>query len=250
MSRKRPEAVTLPSVNLLSESAFVRLAARRLRQRFVAGGVVLLLLVAGAWTFQHLRVEEADKLVAVERAETTRLTGQTQVLAPVRTFVNGVAVQKSTVETAMANEVYVSDVLDGVRDATPFGAQLTTVAVTIAPTTGAAGAAVPAAASACPGPDPFNTRTVIGCVTLSGTAGSRAEVGDMVIALGASPLFVEPFISTTTTDDGQAVTFSGSVGLSEKVLSGRYASEPADQAGDQAGAGTVAESADAAKGGS
>ena len=190
MSRKRAEAVTLPSVNLLSESAFVRLAARRLRQRFVAGGVVLLLLVAGAWTFQHLRVEEANKLVAVERAETTRLTGQTQVLAPVRTFVNGVAVQKSTVETAMANEVYVSDVLDGVRDATPPGAQLTTVAVTIAPTTGADGAAVPAAASACPGPDPFNTRTVIGCVMLSGTAGSRAEVGDMVIALGASHLFV------------------------------------------------------------
>ncbi len=232
MSRKRAEAVTLPSVNLLSESAFVRLAARRLRQRFVAGGVVLLLLVAGAWTFQHLRVEEANKLVAVERAETTRLTGQTQVLAPVRTFVNGVAVQKSTVETAMANEVYVSDVLDGVRDATPPGAQLTTVAVTIAPTTGADGAAVPAAASACPGPDPFNTRTVIGCVMLSGTAGSRAEVGDMVIALGASHLFVEPFISTTTTDDGQAVTFSGSVGLSEKVLSGRYATKTDADNGD------------------
>lgn len=229
-SRKRPEAVSLPSVNLLSESAFLRLAARRLRHRFVAGGLVMLLLVGGAWTFQHLRVEETRKLVAVEQAETTRLTGQTQVLAPVRTFVNGVAVQQSTVETAMADEVYVSDVLDGVRDATPPGAQLTTVAVTITATAGVGGAAVAGAASACPGPDPFNTRTVVGCVTLSGTAGSRAEVGDMVVALGASPLFVEPFISTTTTDDGQAVTFSGSVGLSEKVYSGRYAAAPADPA--------------------
>jgi len=223
MSRKRPEAVTLPSVNLLSESAFERLAARRLRQRFVAGGVVMVLLVAGAWVFQHLRVEETRKLVAVEQAETTRLTGQTQVLAPVRTFVNGVAVQQRTVETAMADEVYVSEVLDGVRDATPPGAQLTTVAVTITATTGVGGAAVADAASACPGPDPFNTKTVVGCVTLSGTAGSRAEVGDMVVALGASHLFVEPFISTTTTDDGEAVTFSGSVGLSEKVYSHRYA---------------------------
>jgi Tfp pilus assembly protein PilN len=223
MSRKHPEAPSLPSVNLLSESAFVRLAARRLRHRFVAGGVAMVLLVGGAWAFQHVRVEEARKLVAVEQAETTRLTGQTQVLAPVRTYVNGVAVQQRTVQTAMANEVYVSDVLDGIRDATPPGAQLTTVAVTITPTTGADGAPVAGAVSACPGPDPFNTRTVIGCITLSGTAGSRAEVGDMVIALGDSHLFVEPFISTTTTDDGQAVTFSGSVGLSEKVFSGRYA---------------------------
>ncbi len=223
MSRKHQEVVGPPAVNLLSESAFVRLAARRLRHRFVAGGVVMMLLVGGAWAFQHVRVDEAHKLVAVEQAETTRLTGQTQVLAPVRTFVSGVAVQQGTVQGAMANEVYVSEVLDGVRDATPLGAQLTTVAVTIAPTTGVDGAAVAGAVSACPGPDPFNTRIVVGCVTLSGTAGSRAEVGDMVIALGASPLFVEPFISTTTTDDGQAVTFSGSVGLSEKVLSGRYA---------------------------
>ena len=45
MSRKRPEPTAPPAVNLLSESAFVRLAARRLRQRFVAGGVVMVLLV-------------------------------------------------------------------------------------------------------------------------------------------------------------------------------------------------------------
>lgn len=228
MSRKRPGAVPLPAVNLLSESAFMRLAARRLRQRFVAGGVVMALLVGGAWSFQHLRVEEARKVVAVEQAETTRLTGQTQVLAPVRTFVNGVSLQQRTVETAMADEVYVSDVLDGVRDATPPGAQLTTVAVTINATTGAAAAG---AVSACPGPDPFNTRTVVGCVTLSGTAGSRSEVGDMVIALGASHLFVEPFISTTTTGDGEAVTFSGSVGLSEKVYSGRYRTDDTAEGG-------------------
>ena len=36
-------------------------------------------------------------------------------------------------------------------------------------------------------------------------------------------LFVEPFISTTTTSDGDVVTFTGSVGLSEKAFSKRYA---------------------------
>jgi len=237
MSRARADVAAMPSVNLLSESAFARLAARRLRHRFGAGAVAMAVLVAGAWGFQHMRVQEAQKLVAVEQAETTRLTGQTQVLAPVRTFVSGVAVQQLTVQTTMAGEVYLSDVLDGIRDATPLGAELVTLAVTVTPTTVPGGAPVASTVSACPGPDPFNTRTVIGCVTLSGTAGSRAEVGEMVVALGASRLFVEPFISTTTTGDTDAVTFSGSVGLSEKVFSGRYA-DPADvAAGAAAGEG-------------
>ena len=221
---KRPKSMprTLPTVNLLSESEFLRMAARRLRRRFVAGGVVLVLLVGAGWGVQHVRVTDARKLVAVEEAETSRLTAQTQVLAPIRAFVNGVAVQEQTVQTAMANEVYLSEVFDGVRDATPPGAQLATVAVTVTPPPGAESAAA-AGVSACPGPDPFNTKTVVGCVTLSGTAASRAEVGDMVIELGRSVLFVEPFISTTTTGDSEKVTFSGSVGLSERVYSERYA---------------------------
>jgi hypothetical protein len=44
-----------------------------------------------------------------------------------------------------------------------------------------------------------------------------------VINLGNEELFVEPFISTTTTGEGNEVTFSGSVGLSDKVYSRRYA---------------------------
>ena len=81
----------------------------------------------------------------------------------------------------------------------------------------------PPTVSPCPGPDPFNTKPVIGCMTLSGTAASRAEVGDLVIALGASDLFVEPFISTTTSGGRPTVTFSGSVGLSQTAYSNRYA---------------------------
>ena len=224
MKRRTPEVVpTMPSVNLLSQSEFDRLAARRLRRRFAAGGAVLALLVAGATEAEHVRAQEAGKMVAVEQAETSRLTAQTQLLAPVRAFVNGVAVQERTVQGAMAGEVFFSQVLTGIQEATPPGAQLSTVAVTLAPIPGSAAAASGGDASACPGPDPFNTRVVAGCVQLSGTAASRAEVGDMVIALGHSGLFVEPFISTTTTGDGADVTFSGSVGLSEKVYSRRYA---------------------------
>jgi hypothetical protein len=223
MSRRAKESRVggLPVVNLLSASEFERMAARRLRHRFVAGGLALVVLIGAAWAYQHVRVAEARKLVAVERAETNRLSSQTHVLAPVRTFVAGVALQERTVEDAMVREVYFSEVLDGIRDATPAGARLLTVAMTLADTGATTDSAVDTA-STCPGPDPFNTRPVIGCVILSGTAASRAEVGDMVIALGESGLFVEPFIATTTTDETDEVAFSGSVGLSAKAFSKRY----------------------------
>jgi hypothetical protein len=215
--------VTLPAVNLLSQSSFERLRARRLRHRFVAAGVVLVLLVGAGWALQHLRVTEAGKLVAVEKAETARLNSQTHALAPVRTFVSGVALQERTVQDAMAREIYFSDVLAGIRAATPSGARLESVAVTLAPALDAAAAQGGQPASVCPGPDPFQTQTVVGCVTLTGTAPSRAEVGQLVVNLGGADLFVEPFISTTTTGDSEAVTFNGSVGLSKKVFSARYA---------------------------
>lgn len=234
---------TLPVVNLLSPSAFERLATRRLRMRFLAGGAALVVLVVAAWAVQHLRVGEAEQLLTVERAETTRLTEETKALLPVRAFVSGVELQKTTVSETMANEIYFSTVMAGLQDAAPSGVELDSVAVTLAPPPAAAPAPAPTEAegteegdeaaapapeavptvSPCPGPDPFNTRVVVGCITLSGTASSRAEVGDLVINLGKDALFVEPFISTTTTADTSLVSFSGSVGLSEKVFSKRYA---------------------------
>lgn len=228
LARNREPVVvpTMPSVNLLSETEFERMAARRLRHRYVALAAVLLAALGAATGVQHVRTSEAQKRVAVEQAQTGRLTAQTQLLAPVRAFVNGVSVQERTVNGAMANEVFFSDVLGGIREATPPGAQLVTVAVTLAaPVADPAGAAAGTSANPCPGPDPFNTRVVVGCVQLSGTAGSRAEVGQLVVALGDSGLFVEPFIATTTTGDTDQVTFSGSVGLSEKVYSGRYSDD-------------------------
>lgn len=214
----------LPAVNLLSQSAFDRLTVRALRQRFAAGAVALAVVVGAGWGIQHVRVGEAHKMVEVEQAQTTRLYSETQALAPVRSFVSGVGAQEKTVESAMSQEIYFSEVLDGVRAASPAGAQLQALSVTLANTDGTTTTTTSGAGgSACPGPDPFDTKTVVGCVTLSGTAATRAEVGQLVINLGDSDLFVEPFINTTTTADSADVSFSGSVGLSPKVYSKRYA---------------------------
>jgi hypothetical protein len=235
----RPADRHPPSVNLLSPWALDALAARRLRRRFGAGALVLLLALLAIWGAQHIRVVRAQQVLAVEQAETARLTRDTTALAPVRTFITSVDQRKQLVADTMAEEIYFSRVLDALADATPTGADVESVSVSLAPAQATPTApapaedgaeadaegstpAAPAVESPCPGPDPFNTRRVVGCIQLTGTADSRASVGSFVIALGADDQFVEPFISTTTTADEQVVTFTGSVGLSEKVYSGRY----------------------------
>jgi hypothetical protein len=240
----------LPRVNLLSQSDLDRIAVRRLRQRFLAGGAALAVLVGAGWFVQHQRVNDAVKMVTVERAETARLSDQATELTAIKSFVAGVNGQKATVATTMAQEIYFSKVLSGLRAASPIGTEMQSISVTVAPpaAAGAPGATTgtTGATGVCPGPDPFRTETVVGCVTVSGTAVSRAEVGELVTNLGSADLFVEPFISTTTTGDAQTVTFSGTVGLSDKVYSHRYGTPPTASSSTAPAAGAASASTDAA----
>jgi Tfp pilus assembly protein PilN len=229
-ARKDQMVPVLPSVNILSPWVFERMAVSRLRRLFTLAGLVLLFLAVIGWVIQGLRIDQAEQVLAVEQAETARLTVDTNELKPVETFVATVGQHQLSVQNNMAAEIYFSRVLEELQNATPYAANMESVSVALDPNAGSValgqepevGEVVPVV-SPCPGPDPFNTKLVIGCITLSGSAGSRADVGELVINLGAEELFVEPFISTTTTGDGNEVTFSGSVGLSEKVYSRRYA---------------------------
>jgi hypothetical protein len=233
LSGKKPVDSPLPTVNLLSPWVFEVMATRRLRQRFVLAACLLALVMGAGWGVQHLRATQARQILSIEKAESTRLAAQTSELAPVRVFVASVEQQKKTVTEAMRSEVRFSGILDELAMNTPADARVESVEVVLAPPaqetpaqeaageeqTEATPTPVPAP---CPGPDPFNTRTVVGCITLSGSAASRSAVGQFVVNLGDTKIFVEPFISTTTTADGERVTFTGSVGLSEHVFTDRY----------------------------
>jgi hypothetical protein len=225
MNRSQKQfTIGLPVVNLLSPSVFEAMAARKLRRRFVAAGFVLALLVGGGWGVQHLRSVQAEKLLTVERAETSRLTADSKELAPVSVYVAEVAKQKTVVKKAMANEALMSRVLDDLRAATPTGVRIETATATIegAQSAGKAGQSS-TTANVCPAPNPFVRQASVGCVTLTGTATSRAVVGQFVIKLGAGGVFVAPYVTTTSTADGKRVTFSGSVSVSKRVYSNRYA---------------------------
>jgi hypothetical protein len=235
---RRQSGPPLPTVNVLSPWSFEAIETRRLRQRFGLGCLLLALVVGGGWGVQFLRVNHAEHALTDVQAETGLLTLETEQLASVRNYVTSVQQKKLSVQEAMKQEIYFSQVLDGLEAATPGGASVESAVVALNPAAAAAeepvegeAEAAPAApvdaAVSCPGPDPFDTLVVVGCVTLSGTAADRRSVGDLVIGLGESDLFIEPFISTTTSvseeERGETVTFTGSVGLSDKVYSNRYA---------------------------
>jgi hypothetical protein len=219
----------LPVVNLLSPAMFKDLAILKLRRRFVAAGLALVVLVGLGWTGQHMRAAEATKLLAVEQAETARLAVQSEALAPVSTFVTEVAGQKTLVQKTMANEAYLARVLDGLRRATPTGVRIETVGATIDSPAEATGTTTQQSTVAtCPAPDPFTKTVSVGCVIIGGKATSRAAVGQFVIRLTRSGLFVAPYISTTTatadnTTTSKTLTFAGSVALTKNVYSLRYA---------------------------
>jgi hypothetical protein len=104
--------------------------------------------------------------------------------------------------------------------ATPGSGTTPAAATTPAAPTGAASAV------SCARPDPFHPAAIIGCLTLSGTAPSRAVVGQFVNNLKAGNYYADPFVTTTTVtgaDGTESVQFSGSVGLTGAAVSGRYA---------------------------
>ncbi len=245
------------AVNLLSPAFLEDLAVIRLRSKMALGVGLVLLLVVSGWAFQVLSLRSAEATLAGEEAAAAARQAQITELAPVRSYVEGVRGRATAVETTMSTDISFSQSLLSLVRAAPTGITIDSVAVTVLttdqaaaasgvvaaapePTTtdGTDGAEVPAPAvaddptrglsgSGCPGPDPFAAKPSVGCLIISGTATDRRTVGQLVQRLAQQDLFVEPFISTTTTDaadpaGGDSLSFSGTVGLTPLVFSGRY----------------------------
>lgn len=222
-ARQRFE-IGLPTVNLLSPSVFEALAVRTLQRRFAAAALALVLLVGAGWVVQRMRVDQAGKLLVVEQGETARLTARADDLAPVSTYVATVAKQKVLVRTTMATEALLSSVLDDLAVATPEGVRVETLTAVVTATkiqTDESAQTQAEQAESCPAPDPFKRSTAVGCVTMTGTATTRAAIGRLVDRLG-SGVFVAPYITTTANADGTKLTFTGSVGVNSRVYSKRY----------------------------
>ncbi len=216
------------AVNLLSTWVLEENRVHSLRLRFLAGALGLALLVGLAWTGLNLRISAKESELQDLEVAGAKLQTQITDMAPMRTYASSIKLRSTMVADSMASEVEFSRALSALTDLLPAGTVITTFGGTLTPISATA---VPTNdASACPGPDPFGATTIAGCVVLTGTAPSREAVSRLVLTLSSNKLFVEPFITTTTTDDQDVVAFSGSVGLDPRLLTGRFALPETDAA--------------------
>lgn len=214
-----PFVPVLPSVNLLPTEVIEVLALRALRRRFIVAGIATVATVAVLFCGQFALIAKANADLEKENTATVALNQQMRKLAPVKAFYAGVSANQTTITATMAKEVLYSDVVRRLKATTPAGVTIGNVSLAAQSQTAGAGAAI---GTACPGPDPFNPGTSVGCVNIAGTATSRQVVGKLIQNLFADDHFANPYVSATTVDDKGTVTFTATVGLTDKVYSKRY----------------------------
>jgi hypothetical protein len=228
--RRRDAARSAPAVeapiagvNLLSPWVLDRLRVRAVRKRLGYGLAALVVLTGGVWVGQQLTLRAARADLAGEVAVGEGLQSRIEDFAPVQAYVAEVQARSGLVHRTMAVELSYSTVLAALDLARPPGTEFDEVTLELPePEEGEPAGPARGVVAACPGPDPFATRVVVGCVRISGTAPSRAAVSELVRKVGENRLFVEPFVDTTTTRTDEPVTFTGSVGLSPWGFTRRF----------------------------
>ena len=209
------------SVNLLSPWVIEENHVASLRRRFVILAVGLVALVILVFAGLHLEIRSSESALRDDEAAAARLRTKIAEMAPVRAYSSSIQQRDTLVNDTMASDVTFSRSLKYLEKALPEGveiAQLSGTSIDPDATTDTSDTA-----ATCPGPDPFGTVTIVGCLQFSGFAPNREAVSELVQALSSSKYFVEPFVTTTDKDE-VGVKFDGSVGLDPRLLSGRYLS--------------------------
>lgn len=194
-------------VNLIPAAALERAAAARGRKTgttiFVASlAGVGALFAGGALTSQQLNAN-IDEL----NAEKERIGAEVAVYAPVTNVAAQTNALTETVNNQTAGEVLHGEVLSLFVEAANKVGSVRSVALS----TGEGG-------SACQSVDPFNQRSLVGCVTFTVAASAgQADAARLISALSANPVFVDAFIPTVSSSGSESV-LTGTVGVTDAAL--------------------------------
>lgn len=234
-----PAPKALPKTNLLPQK-YVKAAEKRARlTQLVTAVVSAAALLAVLFLAQSGQIALANSNLTQVQGQLSTVTAQANdpSLTGAAEFYAEVSSMVDTARTAMAPEVLYSHLITALSADTPSGISWATVAIntnnpnaastnsTTSPTSSSTGTAT---AASCPGGDPFHTAPTIGCVNFTGTASTGSQVNDLLSRLTKDrAVFVTPFISQTgsgsSTGSGGKTSFTGTVNITPKVMSNRYA---------------------------
>lgn len=223
---RAPFVPTLPQVNLLPQKVRDSMAIARIRRWAIAALVGVVVLTGALWWLQGSTIAQAEADLASATAENARLQADLTALAPVQEMYAQITSLQDLVATTLASQPQAAVVIDRLAQAgAEAGGDIEFTSVDVTYT------GIPAAGEAlntCPNPDPFGTDITIGCLTFSANAANREEVSALLRALDADPLFVGPYVTSTTATElatggagnrpQDVVAFSGSTGVSLEAL--------------------------------
>jgi len=226
--RTKPTAIipftpTTPDVNLLPPRVFDAVHAKRAQHKLAVAAGVLVLVVAAAYAAQTAQIMVANNALDVEMDRSALLDKQVRDLNPVKVFHAGVDAQKVTVQKTMARELRFSEVTTELLKNSPPNVHIETMTVSVASDAGASASSSPG--TACPAANPFEPVAMVTCVQFTGTANGREDVSLLLVNLNKSSKFANVYVPVTDSGDGKAVTFNGSVGITAKFFSNRYADD-------------------------
>ena len=212
---------SLPTVNLLPEDIREITKVESVYRWLGVIAVIALVALGGAFVWKQGDVTSANNTLAEANNEQTALKVSQENLADVDTYYAQVTANQTAIQQSMSKEVLFSDLSIRLRSAAPAGLDVDTVAMSA--DTNASTDGTSTSTTSCPSPDPFTPSSAVGCITLSGKADNRDAIGGMLDNLNRDDHFTGAFVSSTTTDQQTgAISFTATVGLTDKVFSGRY----------------------------
>jgi hypothetical protein len=229
-----PFAPTLPQVSLLPSSVRESITITRDAKVLVLLLVILLAVGSAVWWMQGQAIDQAESDLARVQAQNAALQQEKAALAPAAQFYNEITSLENLVSTTLADQPQAQAILRrldrAVADAGgPTAVEIVTAAITYTglPTPGEA-------LTDCPNPDPFASEITIGCLSFTATADSRSAVSDLLRSLEGDPMFVGPYVTTTTatgTSDAEqpTVSFTGSAGIDVTGLAVAPSPEQVDE---------------------
>lgn len=212
--------MTRHDVNLVPRTVRSATEVRKVLRALTWGIGLILALTAGIWLLQSTSISAAQARLDEARAQTDSLGKKVSDLAPIGGLYQQLTEQEGFIAGALASQARASEVLAALaKDAGPT-VDFTNVALTL---TGIPRTPASPVDSACPDADPFSQEISIGCLSFSASGKDRKDVSDFLLSAQADPLFVNPYVTTTTisesSEGASSVTFSGSVGISLEGLS-------------------------------
>jgi len=216
-----PFVATLPQVDLLPASVRDAMRRARVRRYFVLLALLILVVSAGVWFLQSDRIAIAERAVADATATNESVRRDLEALAPVRQMDEQISQLTDVVTQTLAAQPRAAAVVERILQAGRAAGGRSVAFSTIDVVYGG----IPQPGSTlndCPNPDPFNATITIGCATFSASMESRDDVATLLRLLEADPLFVGPYVTTSTATtiegEGDVVSFTGSAGVSTEGL--------------------------------